>query len=305
MMKKVNFKTINFEEVSQIDSNVIDEQVAYFQSVSLDKEATVQDLKMILNMIDLTTLDGRDTEAKVKRMCSKAVNLHSTFENIPSVAAICIYPSMVRVAKKELRNSAIKLASVSTGFPSGQSVLAVKLFETQIALDEGVDEIDMVISRGKFLEGEYNFVFDEIAKMKNLCQDKTLKVILETGELGTLDNVRKASEIAIYAGADFIKTSTGKVQPAATMSSTLVMLQAIKSYYQKTGIQIGIKPSGGISTSEVAFSYLIMIKEVLGDTWLTNSLTRFGASSLSNEVLTQIVKMELGSDQSTDYFLFD
>jgi deoxyribose-phosphate aldolase len=259
---------------------------------------------MILNMIDLTTLEGKDTEQKVRNMCYKAINLHAYFENIPTVAAICIYPSMVKIAKKELINSSVKVASVATGFPSGQSLLSVKLFETQLALDDGADEIDMVISRGKFLEGEYNYVFDEIAKIKELCKNRTLKVILETGELGSLDNVRKASEIAMYAGADFIKTSTGKINPGATMPVTLVMLRAIKDYYNKTGIQVGIKPSGGISNSKLALDYLVMIKEELGDNWLTNSLIRFGASSLTNDVLEQILKMESGRNQSTDYFLF-
>ena len=301
----MDFKKIKFDAIPQIDSVEIEKQVTYFQSLSSEGKSKIQDLKMILNMIDLTTLEGRDTEQKVKKMCYKAANLHSAFENIPTVAAICIYPSMVKIAKKELLNSSIKIASVSTGFPSGQSVLAVKLFETQLALDDGADEIDMVISRGKFLEGEYNYVFDEIAKIKELCKNRTLKVILETGELGSLDNVRIASEIAIYAGADFIKTSTGKIQPGATMPVTLVMLEAIKNYYNKTGIKVGIKPSGGVSTSKLALEYLTMIKEVLGDAWLTNSLSRFGASSLTNDVLEQIVKAESGRDETTDYFLFD
>ena len=301
----MDFNKIKFDEIPQIDSVEIEKQVTYFQSLSSEGKSKIQDLKMILNMIDLTTLEGRDTEQKVKKMCYKAANLHSAFENIPTVAAICIYPSMVKIAKKELLNSSIKIASVSAGFPSGQSVLAVKLFETQLALDDGADEIDMVISRGKFLEGEYNYVFDEIAKIKELCKNRTLKVILETGELGSLDNVRIASEIAIYAGADFIKTSTGKIQPGATMPVTLVMLEAIKNYYNKTGIKVGIKPSGGVSTSKLALEYLTMIKEVLGDAWLTNSLSRFGASSLTNDVLEQIVKAESGRDETTDYFLFD
>ncbi len=298
-------KKKKIDAIPQIDSLEIERQVAYFQSLNSLGKSNIQDLKMILNMIDLTTLDGKDTENKVKKMCYKAANLYSVFENIPTVAAICIYPSMVKVAKKELLNTSVKVASVSTGFPSGQSLLSVKLFETQLAIDDGADEIDMVISRGKFLEGEYNYVFDEIAKIKELCKNRTLKVILETGELGSLDNVHKASEIAIYAGADFIKTSTGKIQPGATMSVTLVMLQAIKNYYNNTGVKVGIKPSGGISNSKLALDYLIMIKEVLGDAWLTNSLTRFGASSLTNDVLEKILKMESGRDQSTDYFLFD
>jgi deoxyribose-phosphate aldolase len=301
----MDFNKIKFNDIPKIDSVEIEKQVAYFQSISSEGNSKIQDLKMILNMIDLTTLEGKDTEQKVKKMCYKAANLYAAFENIPSVAAICIYPSMVKIAKKELLNSSIKVASVSTGFPSGQSVLAVKLFETQLALDDGADEIDMVISRGKFLEGEYNYVFDEIAKIKDLCKNRTLKVILETGELGSLDNVRIASEIAIYAGADFIKTSTGKIQHGATMPVTLVMLEAIKNYYNKTGIQVGIKPSGGVSTSKLALDYLTMIKEVLGDAWLTNSLTRFGASSLTNNVLEQILKAESGRDEPTDYFLFD
>ena len=299
------FNKIKFDDIPKIDSVEIEKQVAYFQSISSEGNSKIQDLKMILNMIDLTTLEGKDTEQKVKKMCYKAANLYEAFENIPTVAAICIYPSMVKIAKKELLNSSIKVASVSTGFPSGQSVLAVKLFETQLALDDGADEIDMVISRGKFLEGEYNYVFDEIAKIKDLCKNRTLKVILETGELGSLDNVRIASLIAIYAGADFIKTSTGKIQPGATMPVTLVMLEEIKNYYNKTGIQVGIKPSGGVSNSKLALDYLTMIKEVLGDAWLTNSLTRFGASSLTNNVLEQIVKAESGRDEPTDYFLFD
>jgi deoxyribose-phosphate aldolase len=304
-MREMDFNKIKFDEIPQIDSVEIEKQVTYFQSLSSEGKSKIQDLKMILNMIDLTTLEGRDTEQKVKKMCYKAANLYTAFENIPTVAAICIYPSMVKIAKKELLNTSIKVASVSTGFPSGQSLLSVKLFETQLALDDGADEIDMVISRGKFLEGEYNYVFDEIAKIKELCKNRTLKVILETGELGALDNVRIASEIAIYAGADFIKTSTGKIQPGATLPVTLVMLQAIKNYHNKTGIQVGIKPSGGISTSKLALDYLTMIKEVLGDAWLNNSLTRFGASSLTNDVLDQIVKAESGRDQTTDYFLFN
>jgi deoxyribose-phosphate aldolase len=304
-MKTMKFSSLNLDRIPKVNTVEVDEQVAYLQAEHLKEEVKIQDLKMILNMIDFTTLDGKDTESKVKKMCSKAANLNLVFENIPTVAAICVFPSMVKTAKMELLNSSVKLASVSTGFPSGQTVLPVKILETQLALDDGADEIDMVISRGKFLEGEYNYVFDEIAKVKEICKDKTLKVILETGELGTLDNVRKASEIAIYAGADFIKTSTGKIQPGATMPVTFVMLQAIKEYYAATGIKIGIKPSGGISNSKTALDYLAMIRAVLGDSWMTNSFVRFGASSLANEVLEQILKIESGEKASADYFLFD
>ena len=282
----------------------IESQIGFIRESCLQKGANIQDLRMILRMIDLTTLDGRDSETKVRKMCFKAVNLNSVYDQIDTVAAICVYPSMVKTAKNELLNSSIKLASVSTGFPSGQTLLAVKLLETQMAIDHGADEIDMVISRGKLLEGEYNYVFDEIAAVKEICNEKRLKVILETGELDTLDNVRIASDIAIYAGADFIKTSTGKINPGATLPVTLVMLQSIKDYYTKTGIRIGIKPSGGLSSLEVVLPYLELIRVVLGEYWLDNTLVRFGASSLANIVLEEILKMESGKDQSTDYFLF-
>ena len=199
----------------------------------------------------------------------------------------------------------MKVASVSTAFPSGQSTRAVKLADTKFAVDEGADEIDMVISRGKFLAGEYNFVFDEIAAIKEACGKARLKVILETGELCTLDSVRKASDIAIYAGADFIKTSTGKIQPAATMQVTYTMLMAIKDYYDSTGIMIGMKPAGGISTSKLALHNLVMVKEILGNNWLNNDWFRFGASSLANDVLMQIMKLETGVYQSSDYFTID
>ena len=269
-----------------------------------NQELKIQDLNKILSMIDLTTLDGKDTENKVRKMCSKAANLHSVYNSLDTVAAICVYSSLIKSAKNELINSTIKLASVSTGFPSGQTLLPVKLVETQLAIEYGADEIDMVISRGKFLDGEYNFVFDEIAAVKDVCGNKTLKVILETGELETLDNVRKASEIAIYAGADFIKTSTGKIAQGATMQVTLVMLQVIQDYFTKTGIKIGIKPSGGLSSIEVVLPYFELIKEVLGEQWQNSSLVRFGASSLANIVLEEILKIQFGKDQSTDYFLF-
>jgi deoxyribose-phosphate aldolase len=256
-------------------------------------------------MIDLTTLEGKDTPGKVKQMCYKAHHLHDAYEGVPNVAAVCVYPSMVRIAKTALIGTDVKVASVSTAFPSGQSTREIKITDTKFAVDEGADEIDMVISRGKFLEGEYNFVFDEIASIKEACGKARLKVILETGELCTLDNVRKASDIAIYAGADFIKTSTGKIQPAATMQVTYTMLMAIKDYYDATGIMIGMKPAGGISTSKLALHNLVMVKEVLGNNWLNNEWFRFGASSLANDVLMQIMKLETGVYQSSDYFSID
>lgn len=288
-----------------IDKVGVEERVALFQTRSIKSEAKMQGLKMALNMIDLTTLEGKDTPNKVKQMCYKAQHLHDVHPGLPNVAAVCVYPSMVKIAKDAVGNSGVKVASVATAFPSGQSTREIKLLDTKFAVDSGADEIDMVISRGKFLSGEYNFVFDEIAAIKEACGKARLKVILETGELVTLDNVRKASDIAIYAGADFIKTSTGKIQPAATMQVTYTMLMAIKDYFDKTGIMIGMKPAGGISTSKLALHNLVMVNETLGSKWLSNEWFRFGASSLANDVLMQIMKAETGVYQSSNYFSID
>jgi deoxyribose-phosphate aldolase len=288
-----------------IDKVGVEERVARFQTRSIKGDSKLQALKMGLNMIDLTTLEGKDTPGKVQQMCYKAMHLHDELPNLPTVAAVCVYPSMVKIAKSALVNSSVKVASVSTAFPSGQAPLSVKLADTTFAVNEGADEIDMVISRGKFLAGEYDYVFDEIAAIKAACGNARLKVILETGELLTLDNVRKASDLAIYAGADFIKTSTGKIQPAATMQVTYTMLMAIKDYYDATGKMIGMKPAGGISTSKLALHYLVMVKEVLGNAWLSNEWFRFGASSLANDILMQIRKAETGAYQSSDYFSID
>ena len=288
-----------------IDKVGVEERVARFQTRSIKGDSKLQALKMALNMIDLTTLEGKDSPGKVQQMCYKAMHLHDELPNLPTVAAVCVYPSMVKIAKNALLNSKVNVASVSTAFPSGQAPLAVKLADTTFAVNEGADEIDMVISRGKFLAGEYNFVFDEIAAIKDACGNARLKVILETGELLTLDNVRKASDLAILAGADFIKTSTGKIQPAATMQVTYTMLMAIKDYYDATGKMIGMKPAGGISTSKLALHYLVMVKEVLGNAWLSNEWFRFGASSLANDVLMQLMKAKTGVYQSPDYFSID
>jgi deoxyribose-phosphate aldolase len=288
-----------------VDKVGVEERVARFQTRSIKNESKLQGLKMVLNMIDLTTLEGKDTSGKVKQMCYKARHLHDLHPDLPAVAAVCVYPSMVATARKELKNSPVKIASVSTAFPSGQAPMEVKVTDTKFAVNEGADEIDMVISRGKFLSGEYNYVFDEIAAIKEVCGKARLKVILETGELATLDNVRKASDIAIYAGADFIKTSTGKIQPAATMQVTYTMLMAIRDYFDETGIMIGMKPAGGISTSKLALHNLVMVKEILGDAWLNNQWFRFGASSLANDVLMQLLKTETGVYQSSDYFSID
>ena len=289
----------------QIDKVGVEERVARFQTRSIKNESKMQGLKLALSMIDLTTLEGKDTPGKVKQMCYKAVHLHDAYPDLPTVAAVCVYPSMVRIAAQALKETQIQIASVSTAFPSGQAPLDVKIRDTEFAVAEGATEIDMVISRGKFLSGEYSYVFDEIAKIKECCGKARLKVILETGELATLDNVRKASDIAIYAGADFIKTSTGKIQPAATMQVTYVMLQAIKDYFDSTGKMIGMKPAGGISTAKLALHNLVMVNEILGPAWLTNEWFRFGASSLANDVLMQIGKSQTGIYQSADYFTID
>lgn len=287
------------------DTTGVNERVDRFCKRSIKKSSKIEGLKLALSMIDLTTLEGKDTTGKVQQLCYKAMHPHDSLKNIPTVAAICVYPSYVSVAKKALIGSDIQVASVATAFPSGQSSLDVKLSDTKFAVDQGADEIDMVISRGEFLAGNYQYVFDEIASIKEACGKTHLKVILETGELDTLDNVRRASEIAMFAGADFIKTSTGKIQPAATLPVTYVMFDAIKDFYQKTGKMIGMKPAGGISTSKIALQYLVMLNEVLGEQWMNKKYFRFGASSLANDILMQLVKAETGSYQSANYFSKD
>lgn len=289
----------------RIDQVGAEERAARFTTRSIKKESKINGLKLVLNMIDLTTLEGKDTDGKVKQLCYKAIHPHDMLPGLPSVAAVCVYPTMVRTAKKALEGSGVKVASVATAFPSGQAPKEVKIRDTKFAVNEGADEVDMVISRGKFHAGEYNFVFDEIAAIKETCGNARLKVILETGELGTFDKVRRASDLAMYAGADFIKTSTGKIQPAATMPVTLVMLEAIRDFYYKTGKMIGMKPAGGISKSKLALHYLVMLKEVLGEAWMNNEWFRFGASSLANDVLMQLVKEQTGLYQSPNYFSVD
>lgn len=305
-MSKKNKTIPDFRLTPSVDKVGVEERCARFQTRSIKNEAKIQGLKLALNMIDLTTLEGKDTPGKVRQMCYKAQHLHDTLPGLPTVAAVCVYPAMVSVAREALgSNSVIKIASVSTAFPAGQAPMDIKLRDTKFAVENGADEIDMVISRGKFLAGEYNFVFDEIAAIKEACGNARLKVILETGELASLDQVRRASDIAMYAGADFIKTSTGKIQPAATMQVTYTMLCAIKDFYRKTGIQVGMKPAGGISSSKLALHNLVMVKETLGAAWLTNEWFRFGASSLANDILMQLAKMEYGNYQSADYFAID
>lgn len=296
---------LDFTKSQSIDQVGVEERVARFNTRSLKKSAKVAGLKMAMNMIDLTTLEGKDTGGKVRQMCYKAAHMHDVMTGIPCVAAVCVYPTFVKTAKDALKGTAIKVASVATAFPSGQSTLEIKLADTRYAVENGADEVDMVISRGAFLMGNYNFVFDEIIAIKEACAHARLKVILETGELSSLDAVRKASEIAMYAGADFIKTSTGKISPAATMPVTLVMLEAIRDFYYSTGKMVGMKPAGGISTAKAALQNLVMVKETLGNAWLSNEWFRFGASSLANDILMQLAKEETGAYQSGDYFSKD
>ena len=297
--------TINIQNTKSIDQVNTQERVTRLFSRSIKKDSKMQALYLALSMIDLTTLEGKDSEGKVKQLCYKASHLHYKHPGLPYVAAICVYPTMVPIAKKELEGTGINVASVATAFPSGMADINAKLDEVKSVVDAGADEVDMVISRGRFLNGDYDYVSDEISQVKDACGKAHLKVILETGELVTLDNVQLASDIAMEAGADFIKTSTGKVSPAATPPVVLTMLEAIRDFQIKTGKKIGMKPAGGISTAKQAIQYLVMIKETLGDDWLSPNLFRFGASSLANDILMQIMKQSTGQYQSKDYFSID
>lgn len=284
-----------------IDEVGVTERADYFTKRSIKKDSKLTALYMAISMCDLTSLEGADTPGRIQQLCAKARHpvpsdliepflKQKNLRPIPSVAAVCVYPSMVATAVKSLQGSGIGVASVATAFPSGQAPLEVKIEDTRFAVEKGATEIDMVINRGAFLSGRYQEVFDEIVEIKRACGEAHLKVILETGELGSFDRVRLASDIAMEAGADFIKTSTGKITPAATLPVTLVMLQAISDYHKRTGKKIGMKPAGGIRTAKQAIHYLCMVKETLGEEWLTPDLFRFGASSLVNDLLKQIYK---------------
>lgn len=288
-----------------IDSVGASERASFFTKRSVKKKSKLDALYLSIEMMDLTTLEGSDTVQKVRQMCRKAIHpappllfeaMSSAkgYRPLPKVAAVCVYPAMVRAAVEELKGTGIQVASVATSFPSGQVSLESKLYDVREAVSAGASEIDMVINRGAFLSGDYQTVYNEIVATKDACGSAHLKVILETGELGTLDKVRLASEIAMEAGGDFIKTSTGKVQPAATLPVTLVMLQAIKDYHRKTGKKIGMKPAGGIRTAKQSIQYLCMVSEVMGPDWMTPDLFRFGASVLLNDVLKQIYKEYTG-----------
>lgn len=293
----------NWHPSPPVDQVGVEERVARLAARSIKKESKVAALKLALSMIDLTTLEGSDSPGKVRQLCYKAKHLHDALPDLPHVAAVCVYPTLVRVAREELVGSGIKVAAVATAFPSGQADRETKIRDTRYAIDEGAEEIDMVISRGAFLRGEYGYVYDEIAEIKSLCGEAVhLKVILETGELGTLDRVRQASDLALAAGADFIKTSTGKIQPAATLPVTLVMLEAIRDFHLRTGQKRGMKPAGGIKTAKTAIQYLVMVNETLGPEWLTPSLFRIGASTLANDILMQLAKETTGVYQCADYF---
>ncbi len=285
-----------------VDATMIEERAGSFAKRSIKNAAKLSGLKMAISMMDLTTLEGKDTPGKVAHLCRKAMQPCELKYEVPACAAVCVYPNLVACAKANLAGSNVKVASVATAFPSGLSALKVKLDDVRHAVADGADEIDMVIDRGQFLTGQYNKVFNEIVRVKEACGAAHLKVIFETGELVTYDNVRLASQIAMEAGADFIKTSTGKVVPAATPGVTLVMLEAIRDHFYETGVRIGMKPAGGIRTAKQALAYLVMVRETLGDDWLTPDLFRFGASTLLNDVLMQVAKLKDGSYQAPEYF---
>ncbi len=283
---------------------MVEQRALSFTRRSIKAGAKRRGLLLAMSMLDLTTLEGKDSPEKVRALCRKAVRPMPADDSIPSAAAVCVYPALIRVARAELEGTGVRVAAVATGFPSGQFPLEVRLEDVRRAVDDGADEIDMVINRGAFLAGEYDRVAEEIRLVRRACGAARLKVILETGELETLDNVRRAADLAIRAlddaappdqrGFDFIKTSTGKVQPAATMPVTLVMLEAIRDWHFRTGKRVGIKPAGGIRSARQALHYLVMIRETLGDDWLTPDLVRFGASTLANDILRQLERLRTG-----------
>ncbi|MFZ9248384.1 MAG: deoxyribose-phosphate aldolase [Candidatus Nanopelagicales bacterium] len=291
--------------LSGVDKVGVEERAAKLATRSIKTTAKKEGIDLSIRMIDLTTLEGMDTKGKVKTLCAKARRPDPLDSSVPSVAAVCVYSDLVSIAKENLTGTNIKVAAVATGFPAGRVSLAAKLQDTNDAVSQGADEIDMVIDRGAFHEGRFFDIYEQILTIKEACKSAHLKVILETGELKTYDNVKKASWIAMLAGADFIKTSTGKVQPAATLPVTLVMLQAINEFERATGKIIGMKPAGGIKTTKDAMKYLVLVKETLGDRWLSPDLFRFGASSLLNDLLMQRQKLKTGAYSGPDYVTVD
>jgi deoxyribose-phosphate aldolase len=289
-----------------VDRVGADARAAMLASRSIKTTAKQWALDLAISMIDLTTLEGQDTPGKVRALCAKGKQPDPADPTAPKVAAICVYPDRVSTTKAELNGSGIKVASVATAFPSGRASLDVKLADVRYAVAEGADEVDMVIDRGAFLSGAYHLVYDEIVAVKEACQEKAhLKVILETGELVTYDNVRRASWLAMLAGADFIKTSTGKVTPAATLPVTMIMLEAVRDFREQHGRQVGVKPAGGIRTAKDAIRYLVLVNETAGEDWLDPDWFRFGASSLLNDLLMQRTRMKTGHYEGPDYFTVD
>ncbi len=291
--------------IGSIDAVAVEARADDLARRSIKRESKVFALELAIRMMDLTTLEGADTPGKIAALASKAIRPDPSDPNIPSVAALCVYPNLVPHALERLRGSGVKVASVATAFPSGQTPLDVKVREVEEVVAMGADEVDMVIDRGAFLSGRYAKVYDEIVRVKEACGDSHLKVILEVGELGTYDNVRRASLLAIAGGADFVKTSTGKLASAATLPVALVMLEAIRDVYEETGRMVGMKPAGGIRHAKQAVQYLVQLHETLGVEWLTPDLYRLGASSLLNDILMQIRKEKTGHYQSPDYFTID
>ena len=300
--------------LSGVDQVGAEQRAAMLGTRSIKTTAKAWAIDLAIRMVDLTTLEGADTPGRVRALSAKALRPDPADPSCPAVAAVCVYPAMVPVAAEVLRGSGVHVASVATGFPSGQVPLGVKIAEAEAAVATGADEIDMVINRGAFLSGRYLAVFEEIAAVREACDNASagrpgprahLKVILETGELETYDNVRRASVLAMAAGADFIKTSTGKVQPSATLPVTLVMLEAIRDFFAQTGRAVGMKPAGGIKTAKEAIAYLTVLYETLGPDWMTPDRFRFGASTLLNDLLMQIRKERTGRYSGGDYFTLD
>src|SRR6266550_7966531 len=291
--------------IGSVDAVALEERAATLAKRSIKREAKLFALDLAVRMIDLTTLEGADTPGKVAALSSKGIRPDPADLTVPSVAAICVYPNLVPTAVERTRGTSVKVASVATGFPSGQAPTHLKVAEVRDVVEMGADEVDMVIDRGAFLSGRYAKVYDEIVRVKEACGEAHLKVILETGELGTYDNVRRASLLAIAAGADFVKTSTGKISSAATLPVALVMLEAIRDAYEETGKRVGFKPAGGIRNAKQAVQQLVLVHETLGTDWLTPDLYRLGAPSLLNDVLMQIRKERTGTYRSPDEFTID
>ncbi|HET8606479.1 MAG TPA: deoxyribose-phosphate aldolase [Gaiellaceae bacterium] len=291
--------------VGSVDAVALEGRAGELAKRSIKREAKLWALELAVRVIDLTTLEGADTPGKAQALCSKAVRPDPGDASIPSVAAVCVYPNLVTICHKRLEGTGVRVAAVATAFPAGQVPTDLKVAEARRAVELGADEVDMVIDRGAFLSGRYAKVFDEIVQVKEAVGDAHLKVILETGELGTYDNVRRASLLAMAAGADFIKTSTGKVSPAATLPTALCMLEAIRDVHDETGRVVGFKPAGGVRTAKQAIQHLVLVHETVGPDWLTPDRYRIGASSLLNDVLMQIRKQKTGVYQGKDYFTVD